>query len=156
HVRLRGRDAGRGAASARRSRRSARRARSVRSRRALDDGGDGQTAAEARRGFVASLGDARRNAPASPGPSRLSRAGGADPAPDAAAFRRSLTFWEILAARGHEAAVLGWPASFPAREGLVLWATDVFFDGGTGAGTALPVEAGARARLFRVSPDGLD
>ena len=82
--------------------------------------------------------------------------GGADPAPDAAAFRRSLTFWEILAARGHEAAVLGWPASFPAREGLVLWATDIFFDGDMGAGTALPVEAGARARLFRVSPDGLD
>ncbi len=82
--------------------------------------------------------------------------GGAHPTADAAASRRSLTFWEILAARGHEAAVLGWPASSPAREGLVLWASDVFFDGGADAGAARPAEAAARARLFRVAPDGLD
>ena len=75
---------------------------------------------------------------------------------DAAAARRSLTFWEILASRGHEAAVLGWPASSPAREGLVLWASDAFFDGDTGAAAARPAEAAARARLFRVPPDGLD
>ena len=82
--------------------------------------------------------------------------GGARPAADAAAARRSLTFWEILAARGHEAAVLGWPASSPAREGLVLWASDAFFDGGSGENMALPAGAAARARLFRVSEDGLD
>ena len=82
--------------------------------------------------------------------------GGARPAADAAAARRSLTFWEILASRGHEAAVLGWPASSPAREGLVLWASDVFFDGDAAQTAALPAEAAARARLFRVSPDGLD
>ena len=82
--------------------------------------------------------------------------GGARPAADAATVRRSLTFWEILASRGHEAAVLGWPASSPAREGLVLWASDAFFDGSPAENTALPAEAAARARLFRVSPDGLD
>ena len=82
--------------------------------------------------------------------------GGAHPAADAAAARRSLTFWEILASRGHEAAVLGWPASSPAREGLVLWASDTFFDGNPAENTALPAEAAARARLFRVSPGGLD
>src|ERR1019366_5656876 len=75
---------------------------------------------------------------------------------DAAADRRSLTFWEILASRGHEAAVLGWPASSPAREGLVLWASDAFFDGDADATAALPAEAAARARLFRVPPDALD
>ena len=58
-LRLGGRDAGRRAAPARGSGRTARRARSVRPRRALDDGRDGQAAPEARRGFVASLEDAR-------------------------------------------------------------------------------------------------
>ncbi len=82
--------------------------------------------------------------------------GGAHATADAAASRRSLTFWEILAARGHEAAVLGWPASSPAREGLVLWASDAFFEGDPGAGAARPAEAAARARLFKVAPDGLD
>jgi hypothetical protein len=70
--------------------------------------------------------------------------------------RRSLTFWEILASRGHEAAVLGWPASSPARDGLVLWASDAFFDGDAGPSAARPAEAAARARLFRVPPGGLD
>ncbi len=74
----------------------------------------------------------------------------------AAAERRSLTFWEILAARGHEAAVLGWPASAPAREGLVLWASDAFFDGDAAPDAALPAPAAARALLFRVSPGGVD
>jgi len=73
-----------------------------------------------------------------------------------ASSRRSLTFWEILAARGHEAAVLGWPASSPAREGLVLWASDAFFDGDAGADTALPAAAAARARLFQVPPEAVD
>ena len=82
--------------------------------------------------------------------------GGSRPARDAAAARRSLAFWEILASRGHEAAVLGWPASSPARPGLVLWASDSFFDGDAAEDAALPAEAAARARLFRVSPDGLD
>ena len=75
---------------------------------------------------------------------------------DASVGRRSLTFWEILASRGHEAAVLDWPASSPAREGLVLWASDAFFDGEAGAAAARPREAAARARLFRVAPSGLD
>ncbi|MEO8585361.1 MAG: alkaline phosphatase family protein [Acidobacteriota bacterium] len=82
--------------------------------------------------------------------------GGAHPAAEAGAARRSLTFWEILASRGHEAAVLGWPASSPAREGLVLWASDAFFEGSAAGSTALPEEGAAQARLFRVSPDGLD
>ena len=73
-----------------------------------------------------------------------------------ATARRSLTFWEILASRGHEAAVLGWPASSPARPGLVLWASDAFFDGEPAEDAALPAEGAARTRLFRVSPDGLD
>src|SRR5512135_1884758 len=70
--------------------------------------------------------------------------------------RRSLTFWEILVARGHETAVLNWPCSSPARDGPVLWATDRFFAGDTGADAARPPEAARRARLFRVSPEGLD
>ena len=117
----------------------------------------GKRPAEARRGFVAPLGDARGNPPAPAGSARLATCPGASaPSRDAAEARRSLTFWEILASRGHEAAVLGWPASSPAREGLVLWASDAFFDGDTGAAAARPAEAAARARLFQVSPDGLD
>jgi hypothetical protein len=91
--------------------------------------------------------------PRSPGLGRLVPPLGAWVREDGAR-RRSLTFWEILVARGHETAVLNWPASSPARDGPVLWATDRFFDGETGA--ARPAEAARRARLFRVSPDGLD
>ena len=72
------------------------------------------------------------------------------------ARRRSLTFWEILVARGHESAVLNWPCSAPARDGPVLWATDRFFAGDDADDAARPAEAARRARLFRVSPDGLD
>jgi hypothetical protein len=72
------------------------------------------------------------------------------------ARRRSLTFWEILVARGHESAVLNWPCSSPARDGPVLWATDRFFAGDDSAEAARPAPAARRARLFRVSPDGLD
>jgi hypothetical protein len=72
------------------------------------------------------------------------------------ARRRSLTFWEILVARGHESAVLNWPCSAPARDGPVLWATDRFFAGDDADDAARPAEAARRARLFRVSPAGLD
>ncbi len=72
------------------------------------------------------------------------------------ARRRSLTFWEILVSRGHEAAVLNWPCSSPARDGPVLWATDRFFAGDDSAAAARPAGAARRARLFRVSPGGLD
>jgi hypothetical protein len=70
--------------------------------------------------------------------------------------RRSLTFWEILVARGHESAVLNWPASSPAKEGAVLWASDHFFAGDSSPDAARPAEAARRARLFSVSPEGLD
>src|SRR5512141_2136855 len=72
------------------------------------------------------------------------------------ARRRSLTFWEILVARGHESAVLNWPCSSPARDGSVLWATDRFFAGDDTDSAARPAEAARRARLFRVPPGGLD
>ncbi len=72
------------------------------------------------------------------------------------ARRRSLTFWEILVARGHESAVLNWPCSAPARDGLILWATDRFFAGDTSADAARPAAAAERARLFSVSPERLD
>ena len=72
------------------------------------------------------------------------------------ARRRSLTFWEILVARGHESAALNWPCSAPARDGPVLWATDRFFEGDDSDDAARPAEAARRARLFRVSPGGLD
>jgi len=70
--------------------------------------------------------------------------------------RKSLAFWEILAARGHEAAVLGWPASRPARDGLVLWATEALFDGDLGPEAARPRAAAERALLFRVQVPHLD
>jgi hypothetical protein len=70
--------------------------------------------------------------------------------------RRSLTFWEILGARGHETAVLNWPASFPAQDGPVLWATDRFFAGDASGDAARPAQAAQRARLFQVSAEGLD
>jgi len=70
--------------------------------------------------------------------------------------RRSLTFWEILAMRRHEASVLGWPAAVPARPGLVLWATEAFFARGEAAATALPAEAAARARLLLLGAENLD
>ncbi len=69
---------------------------------------------------------------------------------------RSLAFWEVLAQRRHEAAVLGWPAAEPPREGLVFWATESFFSGGETGGPALPVEVAARARLLLLGPENLD
>ena len=78
------------------------------------------------------------------------------PGPVDGADRRSLAFWEVLAARRHEAAVLGWPASSPPREGLVLWATEEFFAGDPGPGSALPREAAARARLLLLGAGNLD
>lgn len=76
--------------------------------------------------------------------------------PEGGGGRRSLAFWEILAARRHEAAVLGWPAADPPREGLVLWATERFFSGSPDEGTALPPEAAARARLLLLGAGNLD
>ncbi len=69
---------------------------------------------------------------------------------------RSLAFWEVLAQRRHEAAVLGWPAAQPPREGLVFWATESFFSGGVTGGSALPAEVAARARLLLLGPENLD
>lgn len=76
--------------------------------------------------------------------------------PEGGGRRRSLAFWEILAARRHEAAVLGWPASDPPREGLVLWATERFFAGGAEEGSALPPETAAHARLLRLGSGNLE
>jgi hypothetical protein len=69
---------------------------------------------------------------------------------------RSLAFWEVLAQRSHEAAVLGWPAAEPPREGLVFWATESFFSGGAAEGAAYPAEVAARARLLLLGPENLD
>ena len=76
--------------------------------------------------------------------------------PADASSRRSLTFWEILSMRGHEAAVLNWPGSYPARPGLVLWATERAFDGESSAAAAQPPAAAEEARLFRVDVGRLD
>ena len=76
--------------------------------------------------------------------------------PRSAPERRSLAFWEVLAQRRHEAAVLGWPAAEPAREGLVFWATEAFFAGGAAEGSAYPGEVAARARLLLLGPENLD
>ncbi len=75
--------------------------------------------------------------------------------------RRSLTFWEILSARGHRVAVLNWPASYPAHEGLVLWATERAFgreqvDAAVDPRSARPLAAADRTRLFRVDASRLD
>jgi hypothetical protein len=91
---------------------------------------------------------------ASPLPIPLSR-----PVPEDGTRRRSLAFWEILAARRHEAAVLGWPAAGPPREGLVLWATEEFFAADPADpvdGTALPAEVAESARLLRLGAANLD
>ena len=69
---------------------------------------------------------------------------------------RSLAFWEVLAQRRHEAAVLGWPAAEPPKEGLVFWATESFFSGAVTGGPALPAEVAARARLLLLGPENLD
>ena len=76
--------------------------------------------------------------------------------PRSAPERRSLAFWEVLAQRRHEAAVLSWPAAEPARAGLVFWATEAFFAGGAIDGAALPAEVAARARLLLLGPENLD
>jgi hypothetical protein len=76
--------------------------------------------------------------------------------PEGGAERRSLAFWEVLAALKHEAAVLGWPAAKPPRDGLVLWATEAFFAGGAEEGSALPADAAARARLLLLGSENLD
>jgi hypothetical protein len=70
--------------------------------------------------------------------------------------RRSLAFWQILARRGHEVAILNWPASHPAGDGLVLWASERAFEGDGSAHAALPAEAARQARLFRVDVATLD
>jgi len=70
--------------------------------------------------------------------------------------RLSLSFWEILSRRGHEAAVLNWPASSPARPGLVLWAGDRAFSTAPAPDAVLPAAAAARVGLFRVDPSRLD
>ena len=70
--------------------------------------------------------------------------------------RRSLTFWEVLAMRRHEAAVLGWPAATPPRPGLVLWATEEFFAGEPREGEAIPADVAARARLLLLGAGNLD
>ena len=49
-----------------------------------------------------------------------------------------------------------WPASAPARDGPVLWASDRFFAGDESTDVARPVEAARVARLFRVPPESLD
>lgn len=80
-------------------------------------------------------------------------------APESGTRRRSLAFWEILGQRKHGAAVLGWPAADPPREGLVLWATEEFFRGGASAPSApsaLPAEAAARVRLLLLGAENLD
>ena len=69
--------------------------------------------------------------------------------------RRSLTFWEILAARGHEGSVLGWPAA-EARDGLVLWASERMFANGGRASDGRPGEMAVRAARARVEAAGLD
>lgn len=78
------------------------------------------------------------------------------PRPERGATRRSLAFWEILAARKHEAAVLGWPAAGAPRPGLVLWAAEEFFTGRGEAGSALPAETASRARLLLLGAGNLD
>ncbi|HYN43119.1 MAG TPA: alkaline phosphatase family protein [Thermoanaerobaculia bacterium] len=78
------------------------------------------------------------------------------PLPGSEPRSRSLAFWEVLAQRRHEAAVLGWPAAEPPREGLVFWATESFFSGGAAEGSAIPAEVAARARLLLLGPENLD
>jgi hypothetical protein len=94
--------------------------------------------------------------PRLPGLSGPVRAPFCAPEPRGGAERRSRAFWEILASRRHQASVLGWPASDPPREGLVLWATEEFFSGGGAEGSALPSEAAARARLLLLGARNLD
>ena len=100
------------------------------------------------------LGDIRLlpRLPGLAGPARPLLEGAADGFPE----RRSLSFWEILAMRRHEASVLGWPAADPARPGLVLWATEGFFSGESRDGAAFPEDAAARARLLLLGAGNLD
>ncbi len=80
----------------------------------------------------------------------------ASPRPSTA-VRRSLTFWEILRRRGHAAAVLNWPATWPAEEGFVLWASDrAFEDEKPGPRAAAPEEAARFLAALRVEPTRLD
>ncbi|MEO6323424.1 MAG: alkaline phosphatase family protein [Thermoanaerobaculia bacterium] len=67
--------------------------------------------------------------------------------------RRSRTFWEILAVRGHQAAILGWPEGKTNEEKMIdselpVWAT-------RSTASALPSPAD-RARLFHVDVRQLD
>lgn len=90
--------------------------------------------------------------PVLPGTAPFAAAG--TPRPDGE--RQSLTFWEILARRGHEVTVLGWPHA-AAREGTKLWASEEFFTRPEPRdGDALPREIAARAALFRAGAQTLD
>ena len=78
--------------------------------------------------------------PGSASPERLpfSRAG------EAVGLRRSRTFWEILAARGHQAAVLNWPDAKAEAARIVVWTTEK------------TDKSSERAGLFRVEVPQLD
>ncbi len=73
-------------------------------------------------------------------------------------MRRSLAFWEILARRGHESTLANWPGSFPAREGLLLWASDAAFEGSVypAPDAMAPRSAAEKALLFRVEPRNVE
>jgi hypothetical protein len=64
--------------------------------------------------------------------------------------RSSLTFWEIVASRGHEAVVLNWPAA-PTRAGLLLWTPESAFGPGRVGVEGMPGNAADRAALFRLA-----
>jgi hypothetical protein len=48
-------------------------------------------------------------------------------------------------------AVVGWPASYPAGDGTLLWATEELFDGDASPAAGRPEEAAAEARLLAAS-----
>lgn len=62
---------------------------------------------------------------------------------------RGLALWQILPRLGVSTAVLGWPLTDPAPEGVDIVVSHRFFAGDAAPGTYRPAEIGERARLFR-------
>jgi Type I phosphodiesterase / nucleotide pyrophosphatase len=76
---------------------------------------------------------------------------------EAAGLRRSRTFWEILAAQGHQAAVLNWPDAKLEAARIAVWATEKTDKSAEKAlAERNTPNIAARAGLFRVEVPKLD
>ncbi len=69
---------------------------------------------------------------------------------------RVRTLWEILSLMGVPTALVGWPLTHPAPEGIQVSLSDRFFQSGGDTDLGYPMELAERARLFRTDAGEID